>query len=33
VLGARCQWVQDEQQRVYLQQQVDTLWKQLGDAP
>ncbi|HZZ71735.1 MAG TPA: AAA family ATPase [Pirellulales bacterium] len=28
ILAGRCQWVRDEQQRSFLQQQVDSLWKQ-----
>jgi len=30
LLAARCQWVQDEQQRKFLEQKVDSLWEQLG---
>jgi MoxR-like ATPase len=32
VLAARCQWVAAAQQRTYLEQQVDLLWRQFGDA-
>jgi len=28
LLAGRCQWVSNEQQRTFLQQQVDVLWKQ-----
>ena len=28
LLAGRCQWVRNEQQRTFLQQQVDALWKQ-----
>ncbi len=30
VLAGRCPWVQDEQQRAFLQGRVDALWEQLG---
>jgi MoxR-like ATPase len=30
LLAARCQWVEDEQQRKFLEQKVDGLWDQLG---
>jgi MoxR-like ATPase len=33
VLAGRCQWVQDAQQRTFLQQQVDALWGRMGESP
>ena len=33
VLASRCPWVQDEQQRTFLQGRVDALWAQLGVRP
>ena len=30
LLAGRCQWVRNEQQRAFLQKQVDGLWKQLS---
>ena len=33
VLASRCPWVQDEQQRTYLQGRVDALWLLLGGRP
>ena len=31
VLASRCQWVQDDQQRTFLQEKVNSLLEQLGD--
>ncbi len=33
ILAARCQWVQDETQRSWLQEQVAQIWKRVGSAP
>jgi MoxR-like ATPase len=30
VLAARCQWVTDEQQRTFLNEKIDELWKSFG---
>src|SRR5258708_32167143 len=30
VLGGRCPWVQDEQQRTFLEARVNELWGQIG---
>ena len=30
ILSGRCQWVADEQQRAFLEQQIDALWNRLG---
>lgn len=32
ILAPRCQWVVDEQQRTFLGQRVEELWKSLGEA-
>jgi MoxR-like ATPase len=32
LLANRCEWVEGEQQRVYLQQQIANVWKQMGQA-
>lgn len=32
LLANRCEWVEGEQQRVYLQQQIASVWKQMGQA-
>ena len=32
LLAARCGWIADEQQRAFLEQQIDSLWKLLGVA-
>lgn len=33
LLAARCQWVQDEQPRAFLEGKLDSLWEQLGGKP
>jgi MoxR-like ATPase len=33
LLAARCQWVADQQQRTFLERQVEALWKPLGVMP
>jgi len=33
ILAARCQWVQDETQRTWLQEKVAEIWKRVGSAP
>ncbi|MEN6497018.1 MAG: AAA family ATPase [Thermoguttaceae bacterium] len=33
LLAGRCQWVADKQQRAFLEQQIEALWKQLGVTP
>ncbi len=32
LLASRCQWVRGEQQRVFLEQRVEALWKQMGQS-
>ena len=32
VLAGRCQWVSDEQQRAFLDERVEQLWRAMGDA-
>lgn len=32
VLAGRCQWVAEEDQRTYLRQQIDEMWKRFGEA-
>ena len=33
ILAARCQWVQDGQQRTFLEGEIDRLWERLGGRP
>ena len=33
VLAGRCQWVTDSQSRTFLEQQLESLWKQVGAQP
>ena len=33
LLAARCQWVREEQQRSFLDEQVNSLWERLGGKP
>ncbi len=33
VLAGRCQWITDHQSRTFLEQQLESLWKQVGARP